>query len=232
MEDNKGVGWEGKSDPTELTTQSLLHEVAVLKEYLEVRLDGQVNSIKVRLDAMDTAISVLAEGAARSPTVAVVDANVKRLEDVTNEKFAGVEQKFTDFNAKIDQASIKDAKAVDAAFSAQKEAVGEQNKSNALAIAKSEAAFTKQIDQSIQMITANAKVTDDKFEDVRNRLALTFKGAEDKIEDLRTRVTLTEGRSTGMANGWGYLVAGIGLLVAVLTLVAVVVSVYIKVGNP
>ena len=37
--------------------------------------------------------------------------------------------------------------AVDAALQAAKEAVGEQNKSNALAIAKSEATFTKQIDQ-------------------------------------------------------------------------------------
>lgn len=213
-EDNKGIGWEGKSDPTELTTQSLLHEVAVLKEYLEVRLDGAFRALEVRLEGMDKAIDVLAEGAARSPTVAVVDANVGRLEAVTLEKFAGVEQKFQDVNSKIDHASVKDTRAVDAALSAQKESVAEQNKSNALAIAKSEAAFTKQIDQIIQMIGANAKVTDDKF------------------EDLKTRVTLTEGRSKGIGDGWGYLVGGIGLVVAVLTLVVAAASVYIKVGTP
>jgi hypothetical protein len=48
--------------------------------------------------------------------------------------------------------------------------VGEQNKSSALAIAKSEASTVKQIDQMGLPITTQAKAVDDKFSDVKDRL--------------------------------------------------------------
>ena len=45
--------------------------------------------------------------------------------------------------------------------------MGEQNKSNAMAIAKSEATFTKQIDQIGVLITTLQKGLDEKIDDVR-----------------------------------------------------------------
>lgn len=110
-----------KSDPTALTTEGLLREIAHLRDLLVTRLDG-----------MD--------------------------------------------------------KAILAALQAQKEAVAEQSKSNAMAIAKSEAAFTKQID-----------------------------GLGDRLGDVKDRVTVIEGKSQGGAALWALMVGGILVAAAVFT---------------
>ncbi len=87
---------------------------------------------------------------------------------------------------------------MDAALQAAKEAVGEQNKSSALAIAKSEAATTKQIDQLAGVIQTMTKAFDDKVGDVKDRL---------------TRI---EGAKQGMSAGWGLLIGAVGLVAAAL----------------
>lgn len=98
--------------------------------------------------------------------------------------------------------SSKDSKvAVDAALQAAKEAVGEQNKSSALAIAKSETATTKQIDQLGILIQNNTKAFDD------------------KISDLKDRLTRIEGMGQGASAMWGWVAGGIGLLLSVMMLI-------------
>ena len=83
-----------------------------------------------------------------------------------------IEIQFTERDKRSEQ-TAKDSKiAVDAAFSAAKEAVSEQNKSSALAISKSETATTKQIDSISSLISASSKATDEKIEDVKARLQM------------------------------------------------------------
>jgi hypothetical protein len=191
--------WTPRPDPTVLTTAALQREVAGLKELFETRLN-----------AMDKAIDLLQATANKSPTIAVVDANGKRLEDVTNERFIGVAQKFDDLIAKIDQASVKDAKAVDAAFSAQKEAVAEQNKSNAQAISKSEAAINKQIES----ITSLQNTMD--------------KATATAISDLKERITLFEGQKKGVETSYGMLIGLGGLAVTIGVLAVAIIGLYLK----
>ena len=80
--------------------------------------------------------------------------------------------------------------AVDAAFAAAKEAVGEQNKSNALSITKSETAFTKQIDQLADSVKSIVKNTDDKIGDIKERL-LAIEG-KTSVSDPRTAQMLQD----------------------------------------
>ncbi len=232
-------------DPTILTTQQLMREIASLKELLVSRLD-----------AMDKAVTLLNDGASRSPTInevylqheeklssihqhfeerdkrfeqaAVVHSTAisaamkaageaqiavtektKHLEELHSEKFRSIQVQFMERDTRTEQTS-RDAKvAVDAALQAAKEAVGEQNKSSALAIAKSEASTAKQIDQIQVVINSNTK------------------GTDDKIDDLKTRLTTIEGRSAGVGSTWGVLLGAIGMIVGIAGMIAGVISVVI-----
>ena len=136
----------------------ILHEVAALEKL-----------INTRLEAMDKAIALLQTFADKSPTTSAVAQQVESLKDLTDEKFKSVAQQFSERDT-----------AVGAALQAAKEAVGEQNKSSALSIAKSEAATTKQID----LIGAS--------------IGSTTGALNDKIDDLKMRLTAMEGRGQGM----------------------------------
>lgn len=151
-------------DPTTLTTQSLLREIAGLRELLEARLS-------------------------------TVSLAVNQLEELHQEKFNSIAIQFRERDTRAEQ-SAKDSKiAVDAALQAAKEAVGEQNKSSALAIAKSESATMKQIDQIASLITTLNKSLDD------------------KVVDIKDRMTLIEGHSKGSSDLWGYVAGAVGLLI-------------------
>ena len=79
-----------------------------------------------------------------------------------------------------------------------------RNRTNQMsqAILKSESAFTKQIDQMQMIVNSIAKATDE------------------KIDDLRTRLTMGEGKSKGMGESWGVIVAAGGLATGILIAVA------------
>jgi hypothetical protein len=118
-----------------------------------------------------------------------------------------IEIQFTERDKRAEQ-TAKDSKvAVDAAFSAAKEAVGEQNKSSALAISKSEAATTKQIDSISSLISASSKATDE------------------KIEDVKARLQMIEGQKAGVGMSTGVVLQIILGASAIAAIVAVVVDV-------
>ena len=91
--------------------------------------------------------------------------------------------------------------AIDAALAAQKDSSRATNESNAAAIAKSEIGFTKQFDQIHQSIVSSNKSVDE------------------KIDDLKSRMDRGEGRSRGLGDGWGYLAAALGILIAIGSLI-------------
>jgi hypothetical protein len=166
-------------DPTRLTTENLNREITSLRELLTSAQVSSRETIETRLDANDKAIELIQHGADRFP--ARVDEKVTALRDLHEqriqalietllEKFSSIQTQFRERDVRTEQSSKDSKVAVDAALQAAKEAVGEQNKSSALAIAKSETSTTKQIDQLATQIMLMTKGFDDKLNDVKDRL--------------------------------------------------------------
>src|SRR5579859_5246367 len=118
-------------DPTVLTTQQLQREIGTSRELVEALASGMQRVFETRLDAMDKAIQLLQAETDRAPAriVQVVD----HLRSVHDEKFRSIDKQFLERDTRTEQTSRDSKVAVDAALQAAKEAVGEQNKSNALA---------------------------------------------------------------------------------------------------
>jgi hypothetical protein len=171
-------------DPTTLTTDQLRREISALREILETRfvaVDKLLDSMQRNLDR-------------RHEDIVDVVGNLRTLHE---EKFHSIQVQFSERDTRTEQTSRDSKVAVDAALQAAKEAVGEQNKSSALAIAKSEAATTKQIDQIGVILSATAG------------------GLNDKIEDIKDRLTRQEGASKGASDLWGIILGTGGIVIAV-----------------
>ncbi len=203
-------------DPTILTTQALLREIESLSErmahddnnmlqLIQSKLDGVI----IRIDGNDTAVRLLRDGNDKVP-LAITSA-VENLKMLHDEKFLSVETKFEERDKRADQTSRDSKVAVDAALKAQQEAFSEQNKSSALAISKSEASTTKQIDQIGSNIALLAKAIDDKVADIKDRLT--------KIESIALGVMAqkTETSQVSQVQGVGQNLIGMivmGLIAA------------------
>jgi hypothetical protein len=180
-------------DPSELTTAQADKGLRCLREVVEAELDG----IRVQIEAVK-------KNADQRPSE--IDLRVDHLKSLHDEKFKSIETQFRERDTRTEQTQKDSKVAVDAALQAAKEAVGEQNKSSALAIAKSEAATTKQIDQILTIIQA------------------TTGGTNDKIDDIKSRLTLIEGHSRGASDGVGWIIGGIGALVGIGSLIVLFMS--------
>jgi hypothetical protein len=191
-DNSDGADWKPRPDPSVLTTQQLVREIASLKEVIFTRLDGMDRAIllfnenitrvptetqravatlkellEVRLDAMDKAIVISRTFPDRLP--ALMDEKIAALHDVFQEKFDSIRLRFQERDVRTEQ-TAKDAKVgVDTALSAAKEAFYEQNKSSALAILKSENATSKALDGLSSLIHTSAKSVDDRFNDMKSR---------------------------------------------------------------
>lgn len=126
------------------------------------------DKIVTRLVAEEKNIDKLVSQFERVPDI--VDRSIMQLNAVHAEKFNSIQTQFRERDTRAEQTSKDSKTAVDAALQAAKEAVGEQNKSSALAITKSETATTKQIDQIYTLIAASNKSTDEKINDLKGRL--------------------------------------------------------------
>src|ERR1035437_4711158 len=155
------------SNGSAATGGQVTHEVEALRQL-----------VFTRLDAMDKAIFLFNDNITRVPTE--TDRQIDHLKTLIDEKFRSIATQFAERDTRTEQTSRDSKVAVDAALQAAKEAVGEQNKSSALAISKSESATTKQIDQQSTLIaTATASLSD-------------------KLDDLKSRLLGVEGRATGV----------------------------------
>lgn len=111
------------------------------------------------------------------------------------EKFRSVQQQFRDAKT-----------ALDAALSAARDAADKQNVANSTASAKSEAAFTKQIDQ-IGFLAQQ-----------------TTKAADEKINDLKERVQGLESARKGSYDAVAWIFAGILAITNITTVIFLVSS--------
>lgn len=217
-----GSGSGSDKDPTERTIQALLRETYWLREIIESQLAGLIT----RMNAGDEAVRLLQRFADRTPTTMDVQNTVERLREVTFKMFDGVKTQILERDAATEKASKDVKSAVDAAFAAAKEAVGEQNKSNALSIDKSEKAFTKQIDGLNDVIKTTAKGVDDKINDIKERItiiesktsisnpssAIAIAELKASVARLSSSTDHAGGRQSGMTALWGLIVGGLGLL--------------------
>jgi hypothetical protein len=209
-------------DPTPRTLQSVLRENFWLRELIESRLDG-----------MDKALTLLQAFADRTPTTMDVQHQVGALREVVMTMFTGVKTQLNERDAQTEKASKDVKSAVDAAFAAAKEAVGEQNKSNTLAITKSEAGVKEQLTMLSAASATNIKGIEDKISDMKDRL--TIIESKTSISDPSTAITLAKldatvarlttttdfgaGKSAGQMAMWALVGAVVSLLLAVGTFV-------------
>jgi hypothetical protein len=209
-------------DPTKLTTEQLNREITSLRDATVAAQIALREILTTRMDGNDRAIQLLQAHADKLPEW--VNEKIAALTVVTHEKFSSIQTQFTERDVRTEQAAGAVKIAVDAALQAQKEAVGEQNKSSSTAISKSELATTKQIDQLSVLIQTMTKAFDDKIGDVKDRLvriegkdAATDPQSQALIAEVHAntaRLSANAGQTTGFEKGWGYLVGAVGLVLA------------------
>ena len=185
---------------------SLDKAIGTLREYVEARLERLVavdDHSTIQRGMLIAHLNETIQGAQK-----LHEAKLSALADTVLVFKETVNGRFELGDVQTEKAAREVKSAVDAAFAASKEAVSEQNKSNALAIAKSEAGFTKNMDALADNVKSIVKNTDD------------------KISDLKDRLVAIEGRKGGAdANSqWIATIVGImigvgGVVIAAVTLI-------------
>ena len=196
-----------RPDPTILTTQQTLREVAMMRELLETRLVALERLLLLNREEM--------QGVPRQITD-----QVHQLQMLHEEKFRSVAIQFSERDTRTEQTSRDSKVAVDAALQAAKEAVEKQNQSSALAIAKSEMATIKQMDQIGVLLNSTVTSINDKIDDLKERLTA-----------MDGRITSSEGRNKGSMDNWFYLFSFIGTAAAVATAIGAIVILFISKGH-
>lgn len=181
-------------DPTQLTStlvtasrDELRREVHFIQQILEGKITSVLEVLQSRLDGSDKAIVLLQTSQDRIPTQIVEQiSTLQQLMEqrfiTQQERFAGIQGQFIERDTRTEQIAQGNEKAINAALAAAKEAFQEQNRSSALAIAKSEAATMKSIDQLTALFqTAIAALSE-------------------QLGDLKERVLLIEGRTAGISS--------------------------------
>jgi cation transport regulator ChaB len=174
-----------RPDPTVLTTQQLLREIATVRELLESRVEGLekiVDRQHVFLDKLPSQI----------------EHAVGRLQELHDEKFESIQTQFRERDTRTEQTSKDSKVAVDAALQAAKEAVGAQQTANASSIDKSEKATSKQIDSIVSLLQTTTVGTNDKIDGLKSIMA-----------SFEVRLTAAEANKKGSSEG----ISMIGLIV-------------------
>lgn len=214
--------WRPVPDPTELTTAAVelataqyRRELATLREIIETRLDGGDKAVEVaaaeiaklreqgqaaqRLLADDTSGRLSAEREFLLGQIAIAAGETRRVGDVAQEKFAAIEGTFA-----------SNALALTAALAAQKEAAAEQNKSNTLAISKSEQATKETILANAAQTVAGLGSQAATIADLKDRVVRLESGGA-ATATARDQQRLDTGQRI---TGWQLMVAALILGVA------------------
>ena len=192
-----GGGNRPVPDPTVLTTEALQRGLQSERDHTD--------ALARRLEASIVALQAL--GAAQDSGAAHVAA----------ERFRSIEEHFRLVETQRVEQKVDTKSAVDAALIAQKEAYREQTTASERAVAKSDAATVKQIEQ----------------------LTLTFRAGLDGLTtllgDTKDRVGVIEATRQGgldqhsqQQSGIGATVSVLGLVVAVVSVAALVISVFLR----
>jgi cation transport regulator ChaB len=151
-------------------------------------------SVKVfaeRLAGMDRATALLDETVNRVPTE--VTKEVTHLRELTEEHFASIALQFKERDSRAERESRDSKIALDAALAAQKEAAAEQNKSNMLAIDKSEKATAETLTKLTDMFESRNRSLSEKVDDLKERIngaESHSRGATDTRTESRQNVNV------------------------------------------
>ncbi|HSW83514.1 MAG TPA: hypothetical protein VLH12_08570 [Usitatibacter sp.] len=191
-------------DPTILTQERIREEDDTVREVLGTRIDGLHQLIE----------SLLREARTRQEKN---DAAFKHAEDIRDHKFAAVDGQFKAVQQQLVERdlrydhSLRDLKGMfDAAIKAERDAMDRQNTANSMAVSKSEAAITKQID----LLTAAS--------------ASQNKNLSEKIADLNGRILTIEGRNMGRRETREFGASGVTVVTAIVTTLISLAAVFIS----
>lgn len=172
-------------DPTALTTAQTEREIAALRQLIEAKNTGTTAAFDARLEGMDKAIKLLQAIQDRFPEF--VQQEVKHLRELHQEKFESIATRFTENKV-----------AVDAALSASEKAAS-----------KTEANTTKLIDGIYTLNSQTKAASDDKVDDLRNRITV--------VESAKKTGTEVTGAIFGYIFGAaGFIAALVSVIVFVL----------------
>jgi hypothetical protein len=211
MSGQTNTGSKPDPDPTVRTTENLLREIANTRETMEADLHGLTSTLEARLAAADKAIVLVREASDKIP--ALIEAGVRHLKEVDEVKFEAIRDRFSDAKLALDVALQGASKAVDAAFSAAKEAA-----------LKIEASFTKQIDQLRDLFVAQQQNMSDQIGDLKNRLIVvesTPRLSADSLNATNARLESISGEKKGSSDT-------IALIIAVGAAVIAAIAVFVK----
>ena len=200
-----GGGWVPVPDPTERTTRELRRELATQREIVEAQMQSFVDAMRARLDAMDVANELRLAEFRLLP--AAIREQVSHLKSLHDEKFGSIALQFSERDVRTEQASVAAGEALKAALQAAKEAVFEQAQAAAKAAEKVEQSFTKQIDQIGLRIDTEARATDA------------------RITELKERIDRGEGGTAGAREAHTERRLDLGQVIAVIAVIVAVVSV-------
>lgn len=199
-------------DPTVLTTSQLLRVVASERDYT----DGQIAVVRERLNGMDRANEVLNETIHRVPTD--LQKGMEEIRTLMDERSEAVAERFAALAILSSRESDLNQLALAAAFAAQKEAAGEQNKANTEKINKSELATTETINKNAQLALSTTNALGDKVDDLKDRVN-RVEAARAGMQEQRTEQRAV---STSM-------IAMIGLVVLIVsTLSSVLIAMLLR----
>jgi len=190
VDEGSSRGVVPQPDPTLLTTEQLLREVSSLRTYV----DGQVKILEERLSGIDTATILRRETS--DMIERGIGEKIGHLRELVEEKFESIAIQFKERDTRSERESRDNKVAVDAAFAAQKEAASEQNKSNTLAIDKSEKATAETLNKQSELF----KTTTDALRDQVNDLKLTVERMQALVngglaQRVETRASTNDNRA-------------------------------------
>ena len=157
------------------------HRFAERDVRMEQTAAARESALSAALQAAKEAVAEQVAVAARATdkSEAAFRTEITGLRGIYDQRFASIEQQFSERDVRTDQAATASASALAAALQAAKEAVFEQAQAAAKAAEKTELSFTKQIDQ----IQLQIKTIGDGF--------------SDRIGELKERIDRGEGSATG-----------------------------------
>lgn len=205
-------------DPTALTTAALEREISAIRELFTALLAGMDTKFATRLDANDKAIALIQHAADKLPSDITVA--VMHLQSLHEERFQRIDIQLRERDGQAELWRREGQIAVNTALAASKEAVGAALQAAKEAVGKTEAAFTKSMDQLGIQTQTETRALDSKMGEMKDRLeaAIVATGAraEAAVAALRAEIVpqITMERSRGDVGAGRQL--GQGALIAII----------------
>jgi hypothetical protein len=192
-------------DPTKLTTDQLRQEIKALRELIESRInsiESLHNVLEQKVESDKTAFAKADQNLRE-----LMEEKICRLRTTNEEIFERINVQFLERDKRTEQLSIASSTAIAAALQAAKEAVGAQNTSNSIAIAKSEGSTIESIRQ------------------LQTLFNTSIASIKDQMDDIKSRVDKAEGQVKGAGLIWGLAIGLIGAVFGIIGIVSFVFKV-------